>query len=622
MNIVPRVPEHIIDELAGAQLALAPDGVVVTWSPGAVLLYGYSAEESVGRSFLDLVVPAELAGDVQAWLDRAVETPVASFESDRRRKDGSRVQVESNLRAIRDSKGQLEFIALNERDITRLVYRRNSQLLESRFRGLLEAAPDAMVVIDQDGRIVLFNSQVERLFGYQREELVGQSIEILVPRRFHGVHPGHRARYFAAPQHRAMGAELDLHGLRKDGSEFPAEISLSPMESEIGPLATAAIRDITGRKKTDAKFRGLLEAAPDAMVIANAEGRIVLVNAQAERMFGYAREELLDHPIETLIPSRFHGVHPAHRQRYSANPRPRPMGTNLELHGRRKDGEEFPVEISLSPLETEEGPLVTAAIRDVTGQKEQYRRVQEANRLKSEFLANMSHELRTPLNAVIGFAEIIHDGRTGPISPEQKEYLGDILTSSRHLLQIINDVLDLAKVEAGRITFRPEAVDLSQLVAEVRDGLRTLAASKAMPVEIEIEPGIGPLWLDPARLKQVLYNYLSNAIKFTPEGRRVVIRARPEGGDHFRLEVEDAGIGIAPEDIERLFVEFQQLDSSATKKYQGTGLGLALTRQLVEAQGGHVGVTSAPGVGSTFFAILPCAPAPVPVSSPEATGGQ
>jgi CheY-like chemotaxis protein len=217
----------------------------------------------------------------------------------------------------------------------------------------------------------------------------------------------------------------------------------------------------------------------------------------------------------------------------------------------------------------------------------------------------MSHELRTPLNAIIGFAQIMHDGRVGPVSAEHREYLGDILTSSRHLLQLINDVLDLSKVESGKMEFRPEPIDLVKLVGEVRDILRTLAASKRMRVEVELEPGLGAIVADPGKLKQVLYNYLSNALKFTADEGRVTVRARRDDAERFRLEVEDTGIGIRPEDIGRLFVEFQQLDASMAKKYSGTGLGLALTRRIVEAQGGHVGVRSQVGEGSTFFAVLP-----------------
>jgi signal transduction histidine kinase len=233
------------------------------------------------------------------------------------------------------------------------------------------------------------------------------------------------------------------------------------------------------------------------------------------------------------------------------------------------------------------------------------RSAQEANRMKSEFLANMSHELRTPLNAIIGFAKLIAHGKVGQVSPKQQEFLGDILRSSNHLLQLINDVLDLAKVEAGKMEFHPEPIELAQLVGEVRNILRAVAANKQLEIDTAIDEKCGDLELDPAKLKQVLYNYLSNALKFTPDKGRVFIRARAEGPDQFRVEVQDTGIGIRPEDVSNLFTEFRQLDSSASKKYQGTGLGLALTKRIVEAQGGRVGVESSLGEGSTFFAVLP-----------------
>ena len=243
---------------------------------------------------------------------------------------------------------------------------------------------------------------------------------------------------------------------------------------------------------------------------------------------------------------------------------------------------------------------------------EQYRQVQNVSRLKSEFLANMSHELRTPLNAIIGFSELLHDGRAGDVTAKQKSYIGDVLSSARHLLQLINDVLDLSKVESGKMEFFPELIDPSRLVNEVRDIFRTLTANKRITLRIAIDPHLGEVVLDPAKLKQVLFNYLSNALKFTPEQGSVVVRMRAAGETDLRLEVEDSGIGIRPQDEPRLFVEFQQLDASASKKYQGTGLGLALTKRIVVAQGGHVGVISRPGRGSLFFAQLPRVHASVP----------
>jgi signal transduction histidine kinase len=232
-------------------------------------------------------------------------------------------------------------------------------------------------------------------------------------------------------------------------------------------------------------------------------------------------------------------------------------------------------------------------------------RAESANRQKSGFLANMSHELRTPLNAIMGFSKLMAHGKVGPVSAQQEEFLGDILKSSEHLLQLINNVLDLAKVEAGKMEFYPEPIDLRQLVDEVRNILRAVSAAKQIQIDTDIDRTCSDLVLDPAKLRQVLYNYVSNALKFSGANGQVVIRVRPEEATAFRLEVQDNGIGISADDIKSLFSEFRQLDSSAAKKYQGTGLGLALTRRIVEAQGGHVGVDSSPGRGSTFFAVLP-----------------
>ena len=235
----------------------------------------------------------------------------------------------------------------------------------------------------------------------------------------------------------------------------------------------------------------------------------------------------------------------------------------------------------------------------------QNRQVREATRLKSLFLANMSHELRTPLNGIIGFTELMANEVAGPISAEQKEYLEDVLMSSRHLLQLINDILDLSKVEAGKMNFEPELIELEEMIEEVEQCLLPIYADKHIEFSLELDENLKAVVLDHGKFKQILFNYLSNAFKFTAEGGKVWLRVLPQDKKHFRLEVEDTGIGIHKNDLPKLFVQFQQLDSSISKKYQGTGLGLALTRQLVEAQGGSVGVDSLLGKGSTFYVILP-----------------
>ena len=238
--------------------------------------------------------------------------------------------------------------------------------------------------------------------------------------------------------------------------------------------------------------------------------------------------------------------------------------------------------------------------------EEQYRRAQAASRMKSIFLANMSHELRTPLTAVNGFAELLVDGKVGPLTPEQLDFTRDILSNGKHLLSLINDVLDLARVESGTMPFHPERICLPDLIRETIAGFRLVAAERDITLTTDVQMSAIEVFLDPRKLKQVLLNYVSNALKFTPPGGRVTVHAHFEEGSAFRLEVEDTGMGIGPQDIGRLFQDFHQLASGLDHEIQGTGLGLALTKRLVEAQGGKVGVISQPGKGSRFYADLPC----------------
>ena len=597
-----------------ALLVLSPQGVVLEWNPAAELIFGYSQAEVQGRSMFDLIVPQGRAHEEDLFRTEALRVGTSVQEAVRRRKDGSLVHVNVSTKAVRDADGQVLYFLSSKKDVTQLKVQRDAKLLEARFRDLLESTPDAIVMVNVTGRIVLVNSHAERVFGYPRAELLGQAVEVLLPHRYRGAHLGHRSGFFGQPRTRTMGAGLELHGLRKDGGEFPVEISLSPIDTEEGTMVMSAIRDITDRKRADQKFKDLLEAAPDAMVIVNREGHIVLVNSQAVKLFGWSRDELLGQPIELLVPQRFSARHPDHRRNFFAEPRTRSMGAGLELHGLRKDGSEFPVEISLSPLETEEGLFVSSAIRDVTERKriEQVLRdknleLENAALVKDRFLASMSHELRTPLNAIIGFTGMLLMKLPGPLNAEQEKQLRIVQTGAKHLLSLINDLLDVAKLSANKVTLNLEPVDCKTLIEEVSATLELEARRKGLAFAVHTPPVDVLLLTDRRALSQILINLVGNAIKFTQQGRVDVVLQDLQlpTGRAVQLRVQDTGPGIPLQEQPRLFEAFSRVESADRRHHEGTGLGLHLSRKLAEALGGTLGFDSTEGLGSTFTLQLP-----------------
>jgi PAS domain S-box-containing protein len=408
------------------------------------------------------------------------------------------------------------------------------------LEAFLQAAPDAIVVVDEQGLIVMVNSLTQRMFGFRREELLHHSIEVLIPPRYHESHVQHRAQYFVEPRTRSMGEGRALSGRRRDGSEFSIEISLSPLKTADGVLVMAAIRDITERKKVEDKFRGFLEAAPDAIVIVNPEGKMVLLNSQAEKLFGYRRAELLGQMVETLVPPRYRRQHPEHRHGFMTDPRVRPMGSGLELFGIRKDGSEFPVEISLSPIESEEGMLVSAAIRDTSERKLVETRLRTSLKEKEVLLKEVHHRVKNNLQIVSSMLNLQMDQITDPLSlglfKESQSRVRSIALFHEKLYQS----KDLAHV------------DIAEYLKGLTNGLFTTYGVNPDDILLAIDTEDVPMGVDAAISCGLIVNELvSNALKHAfRDGRRgrVSVNLRREGNEAL-LTVRDSGVGF-PSDID------------------------------------------------------------------------
>src|SRR5438309_1700207 len=486
----------LLDESPDAVIATSRDGAVLYWSNGAEVLFGYTSAEAVGRAVNELIVPPDRIEEERKILLEALETGFSAYESVRRRKDGSPVYVDISSKAVRDARGNVEFVLSSKKDITHQRVVRDAKLVEARFRDLLESMPDGIVMINLTGRVVFSNSQAEHLFGYSGGELKGKPVEMLLPQRLRDAHIGHRSNYFTQPRTRTMGMGLELYGLRKNGTEFPVEISLSPLETEEGTLVSSAIRDITDRKE-----------------------------------------------IERALQEK-----------------------NVELAS--------------------------------------------AMQAKDRFLASMSHELRTPLNAIIGFTGTLLMKLPGPLNADQEKQLRTVQTGAKHLLALINDLLDLAKIESGKVELKLVPTDCKEVIDEVAASLRQHAESKGLDFTVTVPQGL-TVRTDRRALSQIIINLTNNAIKFTERGRvRLKADRREESGSrtleiNVEISVADTGLGIRPEDQAKLFTAFSRVTSRTGQAQEGTGLGLHLSQKLAEALGGRIELQSEHGRGSAFTLVLP-----------------
>lgn len=469
---------------------------------------------------------------------------------------------------------------------------------------ILSSSSEAIIVVDNDGIIIYANDKADTLFAYSEGEMIGQTVEALMPDAFRKKHKAHRQRFAESPRSRPLVSGLKLKGLRKDGRVFDAEIALTPVQSGDELLVSSTVRDISVNDTSEAYFRNILESAPDAMVIIDHYGKITVVNEQAERMFGYTRDELLGEEIEFLLPDEIRDKHISHRAAFARDPHIRPMGIGMDLSGKRKDGKTFPVEISLSPVTSSSGVFVSSVIRDVSARKQLEKdlmaareEAERANKANSAFLAAASHDLRQPVQALSLL--------TGALRRTAKDSLVlEMVESQQHSLDamtnLLNSLLDISRLDAGAVEPEFEEFPVQRLV----DRLSAEFARQAMQKELQFNSCNCDTMVrsDPNMLGEVIQNLVSNAIHYTDKGS--VSLSCDESDGSLRIGVTDTGIGIEADQLDKIFQEFHQIKTPGQEK-EGFGLGLAIVRRMADLLDHEVTVESAPGKGSTFSVSMP-----------------
>lgn len=480
------------------------------------------------------------------------------------------------------------------------------QLSTAAAEALLKATTDAIIVVDSDGRIVFVNAQAERIFGYSSQELHLQSVETLLPDSTRARHRQHRQRFSGAPHSRPLMSGLSLRGMRKNGEIFDAEIALMPIEDGGDRLVASTIRDVSGDNSSELYFQHILEAAPDAIIIVDSDGRIAIANNEATVMFGYDRDQLIGQRIEMLLPAPLRDRHVNHRRGYLANPRLRPMGSGLNLQARRADGSEIPVEISLSPVNGSSGTFVASVIRNVTLRRktesdliEARQEAERAHKANTAFLAAASHDLRQPVQALTLLNGALRRTVKDPLAKEMVDSQQHSLDAMTNLL---NSLLDISRLDAGAIKPVFEEFPVRRLVDRLSAEFARQARQKKL--EFEASSNNSVVCSDINLLSEIIQNLVSNAIRYTENGRIDLSCASLD--DSVSISVCDTGIGIAADQLDNIFREFHQLRGPG-KNTEGFGLGLAIVRRLADLLDLEIKVTSEPGKGSCFSVGVPMA---------------
>lgn len=476
---------------------------------------------------------------------------------------------------------------------------------EPNFQLLVEASPTALIFVNNKGEIVYLNSAAEKLFLYNKSELIGKNIQVLIPIEFHSNHTHYLQKFFSNPESRQMGGNKELYALKKGGAMFPVEIGLNPLENDEGISVIASIIDISERKRASEQFRLVVESAPNAMILVDNRGQIVMINKQTEILFEYSREDLIGKKVEILVPARFKDIHLKHRETFYEKPLTRSMGAGRDLYAVKKNGLEFPIEIGLNLIPQEKENYVLVSIIDITERKkteakfkEYTKNIEDKNKELEQFTYIASHDLRTPVNNIIGLISLLNEDESVKLNDNLSKKLNYIEQSTLRMEELIKGLLDYS-----RLGKNPELieVDFNKLVHEVLDDFRISIKNKHATIEINSLPSIRVYELE---IRLLLQNLIGNALKYIKENTFPHIKISAQLVDSFwQFEVSDNGIGIPQNQQDKIFLLFQRLHTQ--QEYEGIGIGLAHCKKILELHNGEIWVESEQGIGSKFHFSIP-----------------